>query len=325
MHRLANQCVLRAACLVEGIQEVALRCRAGACLTARSIRLGAVGLCGIWLRGQFRPAVGCQHIGRILHGADDLVIARTPAKIARKLKTDLMFRGPRVCIQQGLGRHDESRRADAALQRGVFQKALLDRMRCASVARPSIVVIFAPRPQRPAPGSYRPAARQAVRCTRHNCRCCSLLRAGQSERIAQHFKQALPGFAQELDRLAVDRRRDVYSFAHRVFLDTRFVNAEVDARRMTLHAPMDQWGGFARPRARSVAIASVRWVSTPARCLRYSAVPRLSLIGRAACRAARRRRQTSRAWPVCRPANPTRHPGPAASAQPRPGRRGRGR
>src|SRR5438067_978707 len=81
----------------------------------------------------------------------------------------------------------------------------------------------------------------------------TLLGAGQAQLIAQHFEEALPGFAQELCVLAVDLGQHMDFSGH------------------------DQFS-FARARA----LPRARFVSTPTRCRRYAASPRMSLIGLAA-------------------------------------------
>jgi hypothetical protein len=59
---------------------------------------------------------------RIEDGADDLVVAGAAAEVARQPVAD-RARSGRVLIEQRLGCHDEARRADAALQRRVFEEA----------------------------------------------------------------------------------------------------------------------------------------------------------------------------------------------------------
>src|SRR5262249_8964339 len=69
-----------------------------------------------------------RNAGRIQHGADDLVIARAAAEIARQPVTHLVLAWLGVLLQQRLGGDDEAGRADAALQRRVFKELLLKRM-----------------------------------------------------------------------------------------------------------------------------------------------------------------------------------------------------
>src|SRR6266478_1772342 len=62
------------------------------------------------------------------HPADDLVITGAPAKIAGEPVTRLFFGRVQVLVEQRLGRDDEPRRAEAALQRRMFQEFLLHRV-----------------------------------------------------------------------------------------------------------------------------------------------------------------------------------------------------
>ena len=66
-----------------------------------------------------RPVVCC---GGSLHGADDLVVAGAAAEIAGQIEANLVFGGIRIFLKQRFGLHDETGRANAALQRGAFQK-----------------------------------------------------------------------------------------------------------------------------------------------------------------------------------------------------------
>src|SRR5262249_37520174 len=79
--------------------------------------------------------------------------------------------------------------------------------------------------------------------------------AGQVQGVAEHVQQRFFRLAEELDRVAVDRRFDMM-FGHQFVL------------------------------ARSSAIMAARRVNTPATSMRNSTVPRLSSIGRHAARAA---------------------------------------
>src|SRR5262249_21774909 len=59
--------------------------------------------------------------------ANDLVIPRATAQVAGEPVAHLLLGGPGIAIQQGLGSHDETRRADPALQSRLFEKLLLQR------------------------------------------------------------------------------------------------------------------------------------------------------------------------------------------------------
>src|SRR5947207_14573521 len=103
----------------------------------------------------------------------------------------------------------------------------------------------------------------------------AFLGTGQPQLVAQDIEQRILCLAQELDRIAVDRRRYVM-FRHQPFL------------------------------ARSSAICAARRARTPATLIRYSLVPRLSSIGRQAALAA--------AASFCKAASSTVLPTRAAAA-----------
>ena len=155
-----------------------------------------------------------------LHGADDLVVAGAAAQVAGQLEADLVLAGIGVAYRAGpWPRHDEAGRADAALQGGAFQKALLQRVQMRLRRRcPSIVVISAPSAS--TPSTRQLFDRHAVE--QHGAGAAvavvaAFLAPVRLQRVAQHFQQALPRLAEELDRLAVDRGRDVEFFGHGCF------------------------------------------------------------------------------------------------------------
>jgi hypothetical protein len=63
------------------------------------------------------------------HGPDDLIIAGTAAEVAGQPVADTPFVGVGLCVKQRLGGQQESRGADAALERGILQERLLYRMK----------------------------------------------------------------------------------------------------------------------------------------------------------------------------------------------------
>src|SRR5205823_783310 len=69
------------------------------------------------------------HRRRLLHRADDLVVARAAAEVARQPEADAVLVRARLRIEQRLRRDDEARRADAALERCLFQERLLEGMK----------------------------------------------------------------------------------------------------------------------------------------------------------------------------------------------------
>src|SRR2546426_12004621 len=67
--------------------------------------------------------------GGVHHRAHDLVVPRAPAEVAGEPVADLGLRRGERPREQGLGGHEEPWGADAALERGVLQEALLQRMK----------------------------------------------------------------------------------------------------------------------------------------------------------------------------------------------------
>src|SRR5437588_11700185 len=68
------------------------------------------------------------HLGSgLLDRANDLVVAGAAAEIARQPPANLFLGGVRILIEQRLGRDDEARRAEPALQRRLLQEAFLQR------------------------------------------------------------------------------------------------------------------------------------------------------------------------------------------------------
>src|SRR2546426_3802022 len=70
----------------------------------------------------------CRSCG-IQHRADDLVVAGAATEIAGEPVPRFFLGRIRLRVQQRLGGDDEPRRADAALQRGMLEKLLLQRMK----------------------------------------------------------------------------------------------------------------------------------------------------------------------------------------------------
>src|SRR2546423_6624962 len=198
--------------------------------------------------------------GDIHHRADDLVVSGAPAQIAGQPVADLGLRGVGLLLEQRLAGHEKARRADAALERGIFQEALLQRMQRLALGHaldrldPAPADLAAKDEARAdQPAVERDAAGATV------ARATAFLAAGQMERVAQDVEQCLLRLAEELDRVPVHRRLDVV-LGHQTVL------------------------------ARSSAIKAARRASTPATWMRNSVVPRLSSIGAQAARAAASRR-----------------------------------
>jgi hypothetical protein len=68
--------------------------------------------------------VSCSSFNRI----DDLLIARTSAKIPGYGTHNFFSVGRRIPFEQGFGRHDRTRRAEPTLNRAVVKKCLLEWM-----------------------------------------------------------------------------------------------------------------------------------------------------------------------------------------------------
>src|SRR5579862_6379613 len=81
-------------------------------------------------RPSARPSgrLGRARLGGFEHRVNDLVVAGAAAKIPRQRVANLGLARMRVMVEQRLGRHQEARRADAALQARVLEELLLQRM-----------------------------------------------------------------------------------------------------------------------------------------------------------------------------------------------------
>src|SRR5476649_2546233 len=69
-----------------------------------------------------RSTLPPQFGGGIENGADDLVVAGAPAKVAGEPVARLGFRRIRIAVQQGLGRDQHARRTESALERRMLEK-----------------------------------------------------------------------------------------------------------------------------------------------------------------------------------------------------------
>src|SRR5690348_4079129 len=205
---------------------------------------------------------------------NNLIVSGAAAKIARQRIANLGLGRMRIVVEQRLGRHQEARRANAALQASVLEELLLQRMQLGTLRQPFdgldlVARSLDPEHQARACGSpvedYTACAAVAGQT--------SFLAAGHSQNVAQDLEQALARLAQEFDLFAVDCRLYYYFVIHRRYL--RRLSVEV---RVGYSISAARPGGYAL-RARSAAISNVRLVSTPTRCRRNSAVPRMSSIG----------------------------------------------
>src|SRR6266705_1228969 len=72
--------------------------------------------------------VARERLGRRMHGADDVMVARAPAQISFEAGANLLFGRMRVASEQLVRRHDHSRRAESTLQAMLLGERLLQRM-----------------------------------------------------------------------------------------------------------------------------------------------------------------------------------------------------
>ena len=145
--------------------------------------------------------------------ADDFVVAGAATKIAGELEADFVLAGIVSLVEQRFGGDEETGGADAALQRGAFQKALLQRMQVALLGQAFDGLDLGPFGF----GGKDDAAidRQAVH--QHGAGAAIAVVAaffgpGQAQVFAQDLEEALPRFAEELGWLAIDGRRNVEFF-----------------------------------------------------------------------------------------------------------------
>src|SRR5438093_4499406 len=208
-------------------------------------------------RSSSRPSLALSHRrGGVQHCGDDLVVSGAPAEVAGQPVADLGLGRVGSILEQSLTGHEEARRADPALERRVFQEALLQRMERLTFGHALDGLDSSPanlaaqhEARAHQPTIQRDAAGAAVTGG------AAFLAPGQVEGVAEHVEQRFLGLTEELDLVAVDRRLDMV-FGHQFAL------------------------------ARSSAIMAARRVNTPATSMRNSTVPRLSSIGRQAARAA---------------------------------------
>lgn len=148
-------------------------------------------------------------------GLDDLVVASAAAEISRQGVTDIGLGRTRIAIEQGLGGHQETRRADAALKAGVFEKLLLQNVQRGAGGESldsgdGFARGFNAEHQARAYGA---AVDDHGACTAVTGKA-AFFAAGHIELVTQDFEQALARFAQEFDGVAVDYRFDNYFLYH---------------------------------------------------------------------------------------------------------------
>src|ERR1700730_2154 len=162
------------------------------------------------------PSLPSHDCSGVEHRADDLVITGTPAKVAGEPVARLLFGRVQVLVEQRLGRDDESRRAEAALQRRMLEEFLLHRVQFVTLgdALDGLDLVAFRLGSEHQTGADDLAveddgAGAAI------ARAASFLAARQVELVTQHIEQGLLRLAEELDGLAVDDGRYVV-FGHSV-------------------------------------------------------------------------------------------------------------
>src|SRR5262249_4546163 len=180
------------------------------CPSGRTVRVPMYEVCGkSWVRVSAMSAR--PHFrGSVHHRFDDLVVAGAPAQVAGQPVSDLGLARVGLALEERLGGHDEPRRADAALERGVLEEHLLDRVERLAPGRaldgvdPPPGDLTAPHEARAdEPPVEHHAARPAIP------RRAAFLAAGQVERVAQDVEERLFRLAEVLHLVPVHRRRHV--------------------------------------------------------------------------------------------------------------------
>src|SRR6185295_4834252 len=189
-------------------------------------------------------------------GTHDFVISGAAAQIAGKPVPHLGFGRIGVAVEQRLGRHQESRRADAALQGRMGDEVALQGMKHLALGHAldradALALGFRAEHQA---GADEPVVQHHAACPAV-ARAAAFLGTGKAEPVAQHVEQRLVPIAEIFNRIAVDGRRHPH-LTHDFLL------------------------------ARLSAIFAARLASTPATLILYSLVPRLSSMGRQAADAA---------------------------------------
>src|SRR5262245_61752254 len=153
--------------------------------------------------------------GGIEDGTDDFVVAGAPAEVAGEPVARLGLRRARIAVQQRLGSDQQARRAEAALQRRMFQEFSLQRMQIVP-ARHALdrldPVAFGLDRKHQARADQAAVDRHAARAA--VARAAALLAASQIKLVTQDVEQRELRLAQKLRGLAVDDGRYVM-LAHR--------------------------------------------------------------------------------------------------------------
>ena len=149
------------------------------------------------------------------YGADDFVVAGTATEIAGQVEAYLFLGRMRIAVEQRFGSYNETGRADAALQGGTFEKALLQWVQLFTLGNSF---------DRCDLGTFGFGGEHEATIHRHifehDCTraaiaiAATFLGSDQSEFIAQDFEQCLSSFTKKLDRLPIDRGSDLQFARH---------------------------------------------------------------------------------------------------------------
>ena len=159
-----------------------------------------------------------QLLGGVLHRPNDLVVARAAAQVAGEPIANGALVGVRVAVQQGLGSDDEAGGANAALQRRMLEKLLLNRVQAVALGdafNGGDLGPFRLRSQHQAGADQ--AAIDDHRAGTAVASAAAFLGAELADLVAQRVEQGLLRRAEKIDLIAVDGGADVH-FAHGVVL-----------------------------------------------------------------------------------------------------------
>jgi len=151
----------------------------------------------------------------VLHSSDDLVVPGATAQIASEPESDVVLGRFRIVIKKRFGRDDEARRADATLERGVFQETLLHRVQAFRLGDAfdggdfralDFDAEHAARIHKAA--VHDDIARAAVAVV------AAFFRTGELELISQYFEEAVASVTKEIGFFTVDGCLNVSFLGH---------------------------------------------------------------------------------------------------------------
>ena len=204
---------------------------------------------------------------------DDLVVAGASAEISRQRVADFGLGRMRIVIEQRLGRHQEARRADAALQARVSRGTSAAADAAWRPSRESFdrVILCARGLDARASGTSKRRGRRPARCMRRSRRS-GILPCCRSSPARRAGPRAGSGAARTgIRRVTVDRRLDI------LFYDPSSISFAVCSFGCRLvRRRRRRWLRLAGALGRDLQRALV---STPTIWRRNSAVPRMSSIG----------------------------------------------